>query len=351
MENKIMENPFSISFGREPKELIDRSMELGTITDVFNREYSTSQVFLITGVRGSGKTVSLTKLYDEFSLKDNWIVIEINSSDNMLEELASKLYENKTMHKHFVKAEINLSAFGIGINIKNVPPISHISTALEKMLKEVKAQNKKLLVCIDEATNTNNMKLFVSTFQILIRHNLPIYLLMTGLYQNIDDLQNEDALTFLLRAPKIKLDKLNILSIANSYEKIFNIDNKKAIELAKLTNGYAFAYQLLGYLCFENKTTDIKKIIKDFDIQLAQLVYEKIWSELTAKEKDVCIAMAKGNNKIKDVRQEANIGSGTMSTYRLRLARKGIIDIETYGEVSFALPRFKEVIIDTLIYL
>ena len=79
-----------------------------------------------------------------------------------------------------------------------------IETALARMLDSLRKHHKKVLVTIDEVTNNQNMRIFASSFQIFIRHDLPLFLLMTGLYENINKLQNEDSLTFLYRAPKIE---------------------------------------------------------------------------------------------------------------------------------------------------
>ncbi|WP_054653437.1 hypothetical protein [Limosilactobacillus equigenerosi] len=56
----------------------------------------------------------------------------------------------------------------------------------------------RLLVTIDEVTNSQSMREFTAAFQILVRQEAPIFLLMTGLYENISDLQNEDSLTFFI---------------------------------------------------------------------------------------------------------------------------------------------------------
>lgn len=337
-------NPFSISFGTEPKELISRDEQLSEIEESFLSETPASQVYMITGVRGSGKTAALTKIRKEFEEKKEWIVIEVNSNGDSLNELASKLYDHPSLSKLFIKAEINLSGFGIGVTFKKVPPISHISTALERMFKEIKKHKKKVLVCMDEVTNSENIKLFTSTFQILIKYDLPLFLVMTGLPENIDTLQNIDTLTFLYRAPKIVLNKLNLIDIAISYEEILKVDKKTANKLAKLTNGYAFAYQVLGYLIYKNKGVEDKTIIDKYDSLLNERSYQKIWSELSPKEKIICKTMAKGKTKVKDIREGAKLKSSEMSTYRRRLDIKGIVDTSTYGVMEFILPRFAEII-------
>lgn len=339
-----MNNPFTITFGQEPEILINRDYKLSEIERNFTSEHSPTMVYMLTGVRGSGKTVALSNIYNKFKNKKDWICVDLNSSGDILNELAASLYSIPSMHKLFLKAEIDLSAFGIGVAINENTPIYSLSVAIERMLEEINKQGKRVLVCIDEATNTKEMKVFVSEYQILIRHNLPLYLIMTGLYQNIDALQNDQALTFLYRAPKINLDQLSISAIINSYMDVFSCTKQKAKEMAELTMGYPFAYQTLGYLCFEDKTTDLNKIMHKFDQYLEDYVYQKIWVELPEKEKTIIKTICKGKTKNKDIRDSIKMTSSMFSVYRDRLNKKGLIDISEYGSVKFSLPRFKEII-------
>ena len=77
-----------------------------------------------------------------------------------------------------------------------------------KGLESLKKNGKRVLIAIDEVTSTPCMREFVHSFQMFVRQDLPVFLIMTGLYQNIDLLQNEKGLTFLYRAPKITLSPL-----------------------------------------------------------------------------------------------------------------------------------------------
>ena len=54
-----MSNPFSLSFGTRPAELIERPVQASDITESFLSEYVNQRTFMITGVRGSGKPVLL----------------------------------------------------------------------------------------------------------------------------------------------------------------------------------------------------------------------------------------------------------------------------------------------------
>ncbi len=51
-----MPNPFSLSFGMEPKEYITRTQQINMIIDSFSDESPSSYLFMLSGVRGAGKT-------------------------------------------------------------------------------------------------------------------------------------------------------------------------------------------------------------------------------------------------------------------------------------------------------
>ena len=124
----------------------------------------------------------------------------------MLIGLVGKLYDSRSYITQFIDGNINLSGFGIGLNISAKSPVADIESALEKILKEIKRNNKKLLVSIDEVSNTQYMREFASCFQLLLREELPIYVIMAGLYENIHDLEDVENLTFLYRTPKYEME-------------------------------------------------------------------------------------------------------------------------------------------------
>ncbi len=152
----------------------------------------------------------------------------------------------------------------------------NVEDLLELMLREIKKQNKKVLVVIDEVANNVYMKQFVLSFQMFIRNGYPIVLLATGLYENISSLENEKNVTFLIRSPKIYLSPLNINEIAASYETALILSRENALKCAELTKGYAFAFQLLGYILYEQKAIT-PKVLSAFDLYLSEYVYTKIW--------------------------------------------------------------------------
>ena len=337
------ENPFHLTFGREPNSIISRSGELEDIYSSFFSESPNSQVYILTGIRGSGKTVAMTTIADFYKKDDAWICVELSPENDMLEQLASKLIDEGHLRKMFIKSEFNFSFQGIGFSLKGDVPIVNVSSLLKREFEYLKRKKVKVLISVDEAVSNNHMKVFAHEFQAFLREKFDVFLLMAGLYQNISSLESSKSLTFLYRAPKIYLSSLNMVSIFNSYKRIFSLDNEETMELTKFTKGYAFAYQLLGNVLYESKDKKLTEaIISEFDELIYDRAYSIIYSELSNAEKDI-IKAAVIDPSNERVMKAAHISSSQLSIYKKRLCLKGIL-VSGKERVVFALPRFKEIV-------
>ena len=288
----------------------------------------------------------MTNIAGILSERNDWIVVELNATRDLLQSLASKLYAVPKLHECFLKARLDFSAFGLGVTIENAAPVTDVEDMVAKMLDQIRKQGMRLLITIDEVVYSEQMKVFVSAFQIFMRQDYPIFLLMTGLYENIYELQNDKSLTFLYRAPKIILEPLSLTAVCQHYMDIFRLDKESAGKMAALTRGYPFAFQVLGYLYWEHRDTKtVQEILPEYDQYLEEYVYSKIWSEMSDKDKEIMQQLAEsGEIKVKDLREQLEMSSEQFSVYRERLKRKGVIDTRKYGKISMALPRFEEFI-------
>lgn len=305
-----------------------------------------NQIYMVTGVRGSGKTVMMTNIADILSKRDDWIVVELNATRDLLQSLASRLYAVPRFHDCFLKAKLDFSAFSLGVSIENAAPVTDVEDMVAKMLDQLQKLGKRLLITIDEVVYSEQMKVFASAFQIFMRQEYPIFILMAGLYENIYELQNDKSLTFLYRAPKIILEPLNLTAVRQHYKNIFELGEEKAERMAALTRGYPFAFQVLGYLYWEHRDTmTLDEILPEYDQYLEEYVYSKIWLEMSEKDKEILQVLAvSGEIKVKNLREKLGLASEQFSVYRERLKRKGVIDTRQYGMASMALPRFEEFI-------
>lgn len=339
-----MDNPFTISFGYENKNFIKREEEFNKIINEFSSTNITSSSYLILGLRGSGKTVFMSYIASYFNNEKDWIVINLGGKKNILENLTAELYEKSKSKIHFLDGEFSFSYQGFSISIKGKKPISNILVLLKEILSILKIKDKKVLITIDEVDNSEEMKDFISNYQMLIREQFSVYLLMTGLYENISKLQDDKSLTFLYRTPRITLSSLSIIQIKQKYETFLSLNEAEAIKLARFSKGYAYAYQVLGHTMFNlNKKEVDKEVLNEFDNILFEFVYEKIYSELSNKEQQILKSFNSNEAiKLKTLIDNSSLDEKTIGVYRIRLIKKGIINSPSYGMVEFTLPRFKE---------
>ena len=340
-------NPFSLSFGKEPVSYISRDYQSNEILDSFESDTPSYQVCMITGVKGAGKTVAMSAIANTLAADSRWIIVNLNPERDLLRTLTAELSNRKDLFEMFRDAKINLSFLGFGLEIDGEPPITDMVVALRRMLEKLTKSGRRILITIDEVSLNRQIREFASQFQIFMRENLNVFLIMTGLYENIYELQNEKTLTFLFRAPKVELKPLSIPLIMQKYREVFEMSEDEALEMAKATMGYPFAFQVLGYLLWrEGGKKSLENLLPQYDTYLEDYVYEKIWSELSRKDKEVVAAMCDApSTKVETIRNRLKMSSNSFSTYRKRLTKKGIIQSPDYGWLSFTLPRFREFIL------
>lgn len=246
-----MNNPFTLRFIEKPKQYIERIKEKDLIIEDFISSKPSSRIYMLTGIRGSGKTVLMTSI----------------------------AYTLKNEH-NFYHVELNVSS------------------------KD---------------------------------------LIMTGLYKNIEELQNNKALTFLYRSERIYLEPLDYISTIKKYNEIF-LDLDLSKKMGELTLGYPFAFQTSGYLVYKDKSKDINNVIEEYKYRLNEYSYRKIYEELTNIEKEIVKIVAFNNNvTTKEVANKIKKETNLISNYKRVLIKKGIIK-NIYKDFKFLLPLFDEYI-------
>ena len=335
-------NPFAMNFGKLPSEYISRDIIIEEIIQEITADVPQNQCFMLTGTRGAGKTVTMTAIEKRIEDIKDWIIIRLNPSRDMLEGLAAKLYDSGEYLTKFIDKSVNLSKFGIGIDIKTKPPVADIESALEIILKEIKRKQERLLITVDEVSTSLNMKEFASAFQILIREDLPVFLIMAGLYKNIHELEDQKDLTFLYRTPKYEMEPLNLTLISARYMKVFGISQEKAMDMAIMTKGYPFAYQVLGKYVWDDENHEMNTtVLAKMDEALSHYVYKKIWSELSKKDKwYMSFIVTKDSLTTSALLEMTKQKKNEFSQYRARLRDKGLINVENHGIIRYTLPRF-----------
>ena len=344
------QNPFTHSYGRAGQAYIDMEWSKEVI-DNFLFDEPSEYIYKIVGVRGSGKTVVLSDIIRFFSSEksadDGWLVYDLSSARDPLHTLVAFLAKEK-----FAKPDLSSVNVHIGAAIGPVQAtIDHKQDAadryyddeveLDQLLNTAFDAGKKLLVCIDDISKTDEMVAFCSVYAKYVRIAKPLYFVCTGLFSNINALGRVRNLTFFRRSAYIQVGALSAVSMTSKYRKFLGLELPEASELARLTKGYAYAYQVLGSLYFNKKpdeTTDA--LMSDFDEELFRQSYEKIWEEMSEGEKDLARILVRYQKRsdILEVMEKPK----NFSEYRSSLIKGGIIREVRRGEVEFSLPHFSE---------
>lgn len=356
---ELLDNPYTLQFSYIPPQFIERTLVTNEIVSNYIMRVPTYRGIFITGVRGSGKTVILGDIRNKIALYTEWITVDLNPESNLLDSLARQLYLMPEIKAIFLKAKLDFSVLGIGVHVENANLVaSNEEDALKMMLETLKKCGKKLLVTIDEVTYGTDVARFSHALSSYAAADYDIYVLMTGLLENIKRIKNEKSLTFLYRAKVMELDELNITAIVADYHRVLKVSRDKAEELAKYTRGYSLAFQAIGYfswkaLCAVDRDEEVNwnEVYEQVDITLSELAYEKIWDELSELDKKVLTSL---NNilkhspnstvKVDDIRSDLDMTSNTFTTYRKRLIDSGVVNSKQYGYLSFRLPRFENFI-------
>lgn len=352
-----MDNPFNPSFGKMPSVFLNRGSLTQEIIAELNRDNSPFQTSLIYGQRGSGKTTLMTEVAAQLDKDPKWIVVNLVLDDDLLISLINQLNNSLVSLKLIKDFDLKVSFMGIGVEASvNKQIIENFQLVFQNILEKLTKKGYKVLLCIDEVHLTPLLKKLASVYQIMIRKNLNVSLLMAGLPENVSEIQNDDVLTFLLRAHRIVLNPLDIESIKESYQHIFKnagyqIDLKTILYMTKQTLGFAYAFQLLGYHVW-NEAQKIKKeitkqtidnVLDTYISDLNRNVYFKVYSEMSQKEKEFVQAMVKANStKVKSqiIGDIMHKSANYIAVYRRKLIDDQIIKPNGYGYVSFLLPYF-----------
>lgn len=352
-------NPFNPSFGRVPQLFLDRKKTVQQLEQDIQDPDSPFLTTLVYGMRGSGKTTLLTDVSHDMTEHADWLVVDLTMNEQLIPTLIESVYAQADSELKKMMTGINgISLTTTGIQISYHHDQTRVTNSphqvlLESMAAMLKKKELSLLVTIDEINPTPALREFAGIYQILLRNNYHIALLMAGLPNKVSELQNDELLTFLLRSQRIYLEPLSLLTIKQSYQRAFStadrsIDDEALVTMTKMTAGYAYAFQLLGFLlwrCGELHITQqvIKKVLPDYQQELFRNVYIKMYQELSPQDRSFVNAMADSSNqnvKIAYIREQMGKDKGYVSMYRRRLLDDQLIAAPQRGVATFTLPYF-----------
>lgn len=359
----VAPNPFKPTAGGNPplligREKVARDFEKG----IDNGVGAPGRIMLITGARGTGKTVMLADLAARARHR-KWDVISETGSDGLclrlLEELAP---QPGIFGKVTIKPEISILGVGgslgeIELAKKTMP--SSLRKALGKRLATLKKKGLGLLITIDEtqAADRDDIVAIATAVQHLVSEGADIAVVFAGLPELVSDLLNDNVLTFLRRAEREVLAEVPLDAVAAGYIETFvasgmAISTELAEQAAAGTYGYPYMVQLVGYNIWDQvvsrehtnqatvQTADVEAGTAEATERLYSAVCEPEIARLSPRSLAYLEALAAfdGPASNADVAHAMNVTPQYANTYRKRLLDAFVLMEPRRGLVDFALP-------------
>lgn len=350
-----MKNPFTHTPGRVGDANINTGFE-DIIYENFSYDQPSECVYKITGIRGSGKTVIFGNVIRHYKssemIKEGWLAYDLTSTGDPTRTLTSYLLLVPEVKKALLKEKIDISVsvpvVGINAEMESKQELEE-EVRLEQLIGILIKAKKKILIGIDDIAKTKEMTRFCSIYAKLLRNTTsegtpwPVYLICSGVYENFYKLGEVKNLTFFKRAAEIHTEPFSMPQVAIKYQDMLDLSEEEAISYAKSTKGFAYAYQVFGSAYFTHKNKGLDYVLRQAKSELFGQCYEKIWAELPEGEREILRVLADGPKRRKDILEKlSNAGSYQVNSNTLK--NIGLLNSESYGEVSITLPFFGEYI-------
>ena len=334
-------NPFTLTYGLHPKTyLSDETCTVDEIVSAFASSNPMTHSCIITGPRGSGKTALMHAVAKKLQNSKDWIVLDLNSSVPLVNDLSARLIDEATSGTGLLQL-IYLALLGYaGLGFSD--DAGKINFASHQLTK----RGQNILITIDEAKADANMVDFANRFQMLVRKGVNVFVIITGLYEDIYKI-DEESIPLSLRAGKMFLKPLKIDKIKDVYKSTFEISDEEAQKMAELTKGHPFAFQAWGALYWEYRdNSSYDEIVSIFDGILEDYIYNAIWSELSESEKLIILGIPDDDAKISLDELSANVSLPKEEVIKSasRLIAKSICTEQEKGYITLALPRLRAIL-------
>lgn len=357
-------NPFKPTAGGEPPLLIGRERVVRDFDKgLDNGVGAPGRIMLITGARGTGKTVMLTVLGDK-ARAHKWDVIEETASDGLCERLVSELCSKDSLIDKLTFApSITIAGASVSLGEAELSPKRMPETLRKAMSARLDALEKRdagLMISIDEtqAASRADLIAIATAIQHQIREKRNVSIVLAGLPQMISDLFDDEVIAFLRRARTNVLANVPIDEVKESFAQTFedsgmSLDISLVEKAAVATAGYPYMIQLVGYYIWDaadaRESTviskeDVDEGIREARVDLDNAVCVPELHGLSKNDRAYLEAMAvsDGPSGTSEVAKRMGRSAKYAATYRKRLLDAYVIRQTDRGEVDFAVPFLRE---------
>lgn len=334
---------------------IDDALETGHT----HPDYTT----LFLGVRGSGKTVMLDAAQAVAQGKgwltlseDAWPTGLLGRLTRAAERLLGELDEDPSRRVRSV------TAAGFGIEWEPVAPSTDggleaaegLRIVLSALGDALRDRGTGLIVTLDEllSADLDEIRQFGAVMQhVSRREKRPVAFAGAALPQFEEELESDDAATFLQRCSRYDMERLDDtatrLAISKPIEdRGAEIDPEALDQAVAASSGYAFMVQLVAFHTWAAAPdepswigkTEVAKGIAEAQRRVGRLVLGPTWKGLSDVDRRFLLAMAMddGESRLSEVANRLDVDVGYAGVYRQRLIRAGMIVSTGRGRIDLA---------------
>src|SRR5699024_210307 len=224
------------SFGTSPLLLVDRVAATSEYDDPLDDgPGSAALASLVTGQRGTGKTVLLNALEDQAKSR-GWLVIPETADTALIDRLTST-HLPRLLAEHDPQPRrrrlLGASAAGITMNTSvddKYSPTHTLRSQMELLTNLLAPHQTGILITIDEvhAGDQTELRELFTSYQHWIREDRAVSIIAAGLPQPVEDLLADPVLTFLRRAHRIPLGQVDDADVAKALQ--VPIDRKSVVQ-------------------------------------------------------------------------------------------------------------------------
>ncbi|UYM06380.1 ATP-binding protein [Solicola gregarius] len=359
-------NPFTPTFGTSPPLLVGRDRDLDEFRDgLYGGPGSPERATLVTGLRGTGKTVMLNA-YEDAAASEGWLVISETATRGLIDRITHEHLPRLLIEADPRATESHLTAVsfpgGLGVEREVTerhtprPGLRSRLTELTELLAE--RGGSGVLLTVDEVhrQGLDDLRILGATIQHAFRERREVAFVGAGLPSAVDDLLSDDVSTFLRRADRRHLRTVGRDDVAQALAVPIRDAGRDitpdALQIAvNGTGGYPFLIQLVGLHIWRadpgQGLIDVDQAQHGVDHarrRIGQLVHASALADLSTVDRSFLAAMAHddGPSRTSDLATRLNVDRTYVGQYRRRLIAAEVIEPRGYGLVDFTLPGLRD---------
>lgn len=372
-------NPFKPTAGKIPPALIGRQSVIDDFVEgLQNGAGAPGRLMLVTGQRGYGKTVMLAELR-RVALHRGWEVVSETATRGMCERIIESLVprgiglKSATIQPAVSVASVASASLGSVSLSRPENGALTLRKAINERLRKMK-KGKGVVITVDEAqgASMDDLAALATAFQHVLADqdmsDMPddekrgVALVLAALPSLVDDLLNDEVLTFLRRSQLQCLGEVATPDVRDAYVSVIERTGKRisfddAQAAACAAEGHPYLIQLTGYYMWRAADTRGSDVVEAQDVARGRAdalnvfydaVCAPLYYGLRSPQRLFVEAMAEDGSrhpsKMSDIIQRTRRTQSWASKYRASLIRERVIEPAGHGLVRFATPHLGDYI-------